>query len=137
MKKILIIIIVVFFVISLDFMTENYTNKVVNEVNQELEIVNKKIEEGYVDNEFVLGKNIEKDIRKISKKVLEKWRKQDNILSFYIEHDEIEKVSDKINLLNKQIEIANYTDAISSINEAEFLLKHITEKQSLTWKNIF
>lgn len=137
MKKILIIIIVIFFVISLDFMTENYTNKVVNEVNQELEIVNKKIEEGYVDNEFVLGKNIEKDIRKISKKVLEKWRKQDNILSFYIEHDEIEKVSDKINLLNKQIEISNYTDAISSINEIEFLLKHITEKQSLTWKNIF
>lgn len=137
MKKILIIIIVIFFVISLDFMTENYTNKVVNEVNQELEIVNKKIEEGYVDNEFVLGKNIEKDIRKISKKVLEKWRKQDNILSFYIEHDEIEKVSDKINLLNKQIEISNYTDAISSINETEFLLKHITEKQSLTWKNIF
>ena len=137
MKKILIIIIVIFFVISLDFMTENYTNKVVNEVNQELEIVNKKIEEGYVDNEFVLGKNIEKDIRKISKKVLEKWRKQDNILSFYIEHDELEKVSDKINLLNKQIEISNYTDAISSINEIEFLLKHITEKQSLTWKNIF
>ena len=137
MKKILIIIIVIFFVISLDFMTENYTNKVVNEVNKELEIVNKKIEEGYVDNEFVLGKNIEKDIRKISKKVLEKWRKQDNILSFYIEHDEIEKVSDKINLLNKQIEIANYTDAINSIDEAEFLLKHITEKQSLTWKNIF
>ena len=137
MKKILIIIIVIFFVISLDFMTENYTNKVVNEVNKELEIVNKKIEEGYVDNEFVLGKNIEKDIRKISKKVLEKWRKQDNILSFYIEHDEIEKVSDKIILLNKQIEIANYTDAINSIDEAEFLLKHITEKQSLTWKNIF
>ncbi len=137
MKKIWVVFVVIFLVIFLDFITENYTNKVVSEVNRELKDINNKIEKGYVDNEFILGENAENDIRKMSKKVLDKWRKQDNILSFYIEHDEIEKVSDKINLLNKQIDIENFTDAISSINEAKFLLKHITEKQSLTWKNIF
>ena len=137
MKKIWVVFVVIFLVIFLDFITENYTNKVVNEVNKVLENVNNEIEKGYIDNEFVLGKELKNNIKRISKKVLNKWRKNENTLSFYIEHDEIEKVSDKINLLNKQIEIENFTDAISSINEAKFLLKHITEKQSLTWKNIF
>ena len=137
MKKSWVIIVVIFLVIFLDFITENYTNKVVEEVNQVLENIDTELEKRYVNNEIVLKEEEEKNIREMSKKILQKWRTKENNLSFYIEHDEIEKVSDKINLLNKQIEIDNYIDAISSINEAKFLLKHITEKQSLTWKNIF
>ena len=137
MKKSWVIIVVIFLVIFLDFITEYYTNKVVEEVNQVLENIDTELEKRYVNNEIVLKEEEEKNIREMSKKILKKWRTKENNLSFYIEHDEIEKVSDKINLLNKQIEIDNYIDAISSINEAKFLLKHITEKQSLTWKNIF
>ena len=137
MKKIWVVFVVIVLVIFLDFITENYTNKVVKEMMQKLKDINKKIENGYVDNEFILDDSEEENIEEMAKNILETWRKQDNILSFYIEHDEIEKVADKINLLNKQVEISNYNDAVSSIVEAEFLLTHITEKQSLTLKNIF
>ena len=137
MKKIWVVFVVIVLVIFLDFITENYTNKVVKEMMQKLKDINKKIENGYVDNEFILDDSEEENIEEMAKNILETWRKQDNILSFYIEHDEIEKVANKINLLNKQVEISNYNDAVSSIVEAEFLLTHITEKQSLTLKNIF
>lgn len=137
MKKIWVVFVVIVLVIFLDFITENYTNKVVKEMMQKLKDINKKIENEYVDNEFILDDSEEENIEEMAKNILETWRKQDNILSFYIEHDEIEKVADKINLLNKQVEISNYNDAVSSIVEVEFLLTHITEKQSLTWKNIF
>ena len=137
MKKIWVIVVVIFLVILLDFITENYTSKVVKEMLQNLNKLNQSIENGYVDNELLVDKIEKENIKEISKKVLKKWRNRENTLLFYIEHDEIEKVSDKINLLNKQIEIENYTDAISSINEVKFLLDHITEKQCLTWKNLF
>ena len=137
MKKIWIVVIVIIFVIFLDIMTENYTNKIVSNIEIELKRIDKDLEKAFVDGEFLFSKEDEKNIEKQAEDLLKLWRKQEDMLSFYIEHDEIEKVSDKVNLLNKQIEMENYTDAISSIIEAKFLLKHITEKQSLTLKNIF
>lgn len=137
MKKIFGIIIIIIFVFFLDFMTEKHTNNTINEITIKLKELNESIEESYKDgNYYIDEKSSQKNI-KLSNEVLELWRKRDNALSFYIEHDEIEKVSDKMNTFNKEIETRNYTDATVDIIEAEFLLSHITEKQSFSLKNIF
>lgn len=137
MKKIWGIIIIIIFVFFLDFITEKHTNNTISEITRKLEELNDSIEESYEEGKYYIDKdNSQKNIE-ISNEILELWRKKDNVLSFYIEHDEIEKVSDKINTFNKEIETRNYTDAVVDIIEAEFLLNHITEKQSLSLKNIF
>ena len=137
MKKIWGIILVIILVVSLDFMTEKHTTDTVNDINSKLKKLNHDIEENYIDSEFVVDDTTSKNLIKSSKEILELWREKDKMLSFYIEHDEVEKVSQKINSFNKQIETNNYTDAVVSIIETEFLLGHITEKQSLNLKNIF
>ena len=137
MKKIWIVVIVIFFVVFLDFITENYTNKVVKQISKNLKEINKEIEEGFEDGNFLINEEAKQKIRKDGNELLKLWRKQDKILSFYIEHDEIEKVSDKINLLNKQLELYNYLEGMDTIVEVEFLLIHLSEKQSLNLKNIF
>ena len=128
MKNISMIIVIIIFVISLDFITENYSKKTVDELSNKLKDLNKCIESENL--------NI-KEMKNKANDILKLWRKKDNILSWYIEHDEIEKVSDKINIFNKQIEIGNYDLARVSIVETEFLLKHMADKQSLSLKNIF
>ena len=137
MRKVFGIIAIIIFVVILDFMTERYTNNTVNEITEKLTILNEKVDK-YIDNSkfYMDNKNLE-EIIKISNELLENWREKDNVLSFYIEHDELEKISNKINSFNKQVETSNYNDAIVSLIETEFLLNHITQKQNLSLKNIF
>lgn len=156
MKNIFIIIIIIIFVISLDFMTENYTNSIVDEINKKLEELNQDIENYYLKNKKNFDDNLNvnnndveyainsqqremesKKIEENANDILKLWREKEDILSWYIEHDEVEKVSDKINVFNKQIEIKEYYVALVSITEVDFLLGHITEKQNLCLKNIF
>lgn len=137
MRKVFGIIAIIIFVVILDFMTERYTNNTVNEITEKLTILNEKVDK-YIDNsKFYMDNKNSEEIIKISNELLENWREKDNVLSFYIEHDELEKISNKINSFNKQVETSNYNDAIVSLIETEFLLNHITQKQNLSLKNIF
>lgn len=137
MRKVFGIIAIIIFVVILDFMTERYTNNTVDEITEKLKILNEKVDK-YIDNsKFYMDNKNSEEIIKISNELLENWREKDNVLSFYIEHDELEKVSNKINSFNKQVETSNYNDAIVSLIETEFLLNHITQKQNLSLKNIF
>ena len=137
MRKVFGIIAIIIFVVILDFMTERYTNNTVDEITEKLTILNEKVDK-YIDNsKFYMDNKNSEEIIKISNELLENWREKDNVLSFYIEHDELEKISNKINSFNKQVETSNYNDAIVSLIETEFLLNHITQKQNLSLKNIF
>lgn len=138
MKKIIGIFVIVICVFALDYIAENHTNKTVEEMTDMLfelddEIGDYKKEDSMNFN----GDEKAKKLIKMSNKILKTWREKDRLLSFYIEHDEIEKVSDKINTFNRQIEIYDYSEASVSIIETEFLLKHITEKQSFCLENLF
>lgn len=72
-----------------------------------------------------------------AKNLLTEWEKNEKILSYYLEHDEVEKIGNSINLIKKQIEIRDYDDARQSITETKFLFDHIEEKQILNVENFF
>lgn len=138
MKKIIGIIVIIIGVLTLDCLAENHTNKTIGEITDMLVELDEEIGDYKKDDDMKLdGDEKAEKLTKMSNEILKTWREKDKVLSFYIEHDEIEKVSDKINAFNRQIEIYNYTDATVSIIEAEFLLKHITEKQSFCLENLF
>ena len=138
MKKIIGIVVIIICVLALDYIAENHTNKTISEITDMLIKLNEEIGDYKKDDDMKLDDDKKaKKLIKMSNEILKTWREKDKVLSFYIEHDEIEKVSDKMNSFNKQIKTQNYNDAVVAIVETEFLLGHITEKQSLKLKNIF
>lgn len=82
---------------------------------------------------YQIGKIPEKK----AKDLLKDWEEKEVILSYYLEHDEIEKIGNDISLIEKQIEIEDIDDARQTITEVKFLFNHIENKQLLNIENFF
>ena len=65
------------------------------------------------------------------------WEEKNEKLAYFIEHDELEKVSNAIVEMKSHIETETYTDAIAELEEGIFVLQHIQERNSFDLKNIF
>lgn len=124
LKPIFILVTIVIFVIILDFIAVNNTKNVVSIMNEKLENIDISIS------------NKKLPIDEMNE-LIDEWEKREKLMSYYLEHDEIEKIGDKIYLLRKQIEIEDLDDARQSITEIKFLFEHIEEKQILNIENFF
>lgn len=65
------------------------------------------------------------------------WNKKSKLLSFYIEHDELEKVDSQIKRIQSNFKTTSYEDALPEIEQGIYLLQHIKDKRELNLKNIF
>ena len=66
----------------------------------------------------------------------EYWEKSENLLSFFIEHDELEKVMTEYTSLKTYCELEQ-EEAFEALDKMAFIIKHIEEKDDLRLKNIF
>ena len=123
-KQIIAIIIIISIIIIVDIIVGKNTKNVVEQMNSELE---------NIDDMLANSEDANSEIEKI----VEEWDKREKILSYYMEHDEIEKIGSNIFLIQKQIEIAAFDDARMTISEVQFLFEHISDKQSLNLENFF
>ena len=82
---------------------------------------------------YQIGKIPEEKARDL----LKDWEEKEEILSYYLEHDEIEKIGNDISLIEKQIEIEDIDHARQTITEVKFLFNHIENKQILNIENFF
>lgn len=126
-KELVICIIIVIVIIVGNTLTHNNTKSAVAEVSGNLQEVSTKI----LENED--SKQIENAISK-SKEI---WDKKYQTLAYYIEHDELEKVSEALIKAKSNISAEEYNTAIENIDSCIFLLQHIEEKDKFTLKNIF
>ena len=111
--------------------TENETGKSFTEEQKNTKSVEAEEEE---NTKGILEKqNIEDEITKSS----ELWNKEYQTLAYYIEHDELEKVSEALVRAKANISAEEYSSAIENIDSCIFLLQHIEEKDKFTLKNIF
>jgi len=127
-KEIIISAIIVITVLSIDFISTNYTKQSLVEIEDGFEKIRNELEKEETDEEKT--KNQMKNIK-------EKWNNRYEILAFYIEHDELEKVETEITALNANINEKKYEEAMEKLEKSEFILKHIRDKESLNLKNIF
>jgi hypothetical protein len=130
-KQLIFSIVIIIFVLILDIIFEKITIKDLDEINEMLEALDKEISDISEENED------NKKLEEKTKNIVDKWENIHKILACYIEHDEIEKVADKLKLIQKQVKIEEFGDAGQAITEAEFLLEHLKEKQKVTLENIF
>lgn len=125
-KELVICIIVISLIIVLNVITETYTEKSINSMNENLE--NLKV--------TMLADEKEETSKKIEE-ILSNWNDKYQKLAYYIEHDELEKVKTELISLRSNIEVDEYNQGIPSLDKCVFILEHIKEKSALQIKNIF
>jgi len=125
LKEIIISTIIVISIVSLDFVTQNYTEETVTKTSTQLTELKTKI------------KNSEDGVFKKLDEVVNGWKERREKLAYFIEHDELEKVETNFTNIKSYIEEDEIDMAISSIDEAEFILEHIKRKNAFELENIF
>lgn len=125
-KEIIICTIIVISIVILNFVTGNYTKNTLENLKSELYEIKE-----------LLDKENEEEIKEKIIAVKKDWKKRSNILSYYIEHDEIEKVDLYLVGLESNTNEKEYSEATSELDKCVFILEHIEEKYSFDLKNIF
>ena len=127
-KELVIIIIVIVLVIAGNIITQNNTNKTVETMSEELNTFRNEILEENIDKQ-----KIEKHISNIN----DTWDEKSEILAYYIEHDELEKVTTELTKLKANVETKEYDFAIENLDNCVFILDHIRDKSALKIVNVF
>ena len=125
-KKILLIFILFAIIIGLDLLLYFKTDKLINDTQAQLGKIEEKIDNNSIGN----TKNEVEGLN-------DKWEKYEKTLSFFIEHDELEKVSAKVAIIKENVKNKEYEIALEDIVETKYLLEHIKDKYNLSLKNIF
>lgn len=127
-KELIISAVIVISIFALDYITQKYTDNVINDAIKDLTTIKQAMKQEPVENERVL---------KQASDNYEKWLNYHKRLAFYIEHNELEKVETNYVAGNSFLENAKYEDAMSEIEKTIFVLQHINEKYSINLENIF
>lgn len=129
MKKELIVAIIVLVLILLtNFLTQKYTKNSVEEVDKKTKELKELVISMNKDEEVLLKK---------IKEINEVWNEKKQILSYYIEHNELEKIDSKIYLISGNIENDNYDQILQDVDDMSFILNHIVDKYKFSMKNVF
>lgn len=123
LKEYVIIILIIIFVIAIEFITDGITNKSIGDIRNSIQDLEESLE-----TEEAKGK---------IKDLCSSWKEEEKKLSYYMEHDELEKVGVLVDNIKSNIENDNTEDINQELDEIKFLLEHIREKQKLQLKNIF
>ncbi len=123
LKEYVIIFLIIVFVILIEIITNSITNKSISDLRNNIQ----KLEE-------TLG--TEESNKKIEE-LCSSWKQEQDKLSFYMEHDELEKVGVLVDNVKSDIKNENTEDVNQELDEIKFLLEHVKDKQKLQLKNIF
>ncbi|MBP3255032.1 MAG: DUF4363 family protein [Clostridia bacterium] len=127
-KEIVICFIIVVLVIIFNVLTMNFTQSAVETISNDLKDFKQSIIEEKVEDD---------DIKKKNSEIMNKWKEKYEILAYYIEHDELEKVETELTALEASIDVKQYEDGIENVDRCIFILNHIKDKYSFDIKNIF
>lgn len=124
-KEIIISAVLLVFIFTANYFTRNYTQKSIEEVTQKLEsLKTEMLEKGEQTGEKY------DELEKI-------WFEKYEVLAYYIEHDELEKVSSELFQLKGSIQTDQVDEGIPTIENCKFILDHIKDKDKFEIKNIF
>lgn len=83
------------------------------------------------------SKKIEsKELKQKTEDIYKEWLGMNDTLTFYIEHDELEKVNVQLERIIANFNVDSTEDAVPEIKETIYILRHIEKKQRLTLRNI-
>lgn len=126
LREYIIIIIILGFV----FLMEYLTSKSLGEAT-------KWMKDGVISIENKVKENQESEAQEEFYDLQGKWKEKTERLALFVEHNELEKVTNDIALIEINFETDETEDILENIADLKFMLEHIEEKNQLKWKNIF
>ena len=125
-KEIIITVLIVALIFGLDIITSRYTANAIDELS-------KKLDELKTD----LDTKSEDNIEEKTNNIFTKWREYYDVLAYYIEHDELEKVETQLTMLRSDQNEKQYEECKKEIDTTKFILKHIENKEKFTLQSVF
>lgn len=127
-KEILISGIILVLIFTGECITENYTEETIDKISQDLMEMRSQI----VNDKKINVDNDKKKIDDINSYIESRHDK----LSYYIEHNELNKVRTELVVLESDIDVEEYQDAVARIDNSILILNIIKEKSKFNLKNI-
>lgn len=124
--KIMLIIGFMAIIIMLEIVTGNCTDEFIDKTAKDLDDLKTSL----------LQENSE-EIKKKSEKLSNTWDESEIKLCYFIEHDELEKISSKIAIISENSINSEYKLALEDAIETKYLLEHVKDKLKLKMKNVF
>lgn len=127
-KEAIITIIIILLIFAGEWITQNYTKKTLGKTQDQLRELKVDILNSQNNNSYLIEK---------TDQIYEDWEKENEILSYYLEHNELEKVNTQIILIKGYLESDTPQDSIPDLEEGIYILEHIKQKEAFNLKNIF
>lgn len=126
-REAIITISIVLLILSAEWLTQKYTHKSFAEVEENLIQLKEEILQTNANNSQLIEK---------TEQISELWESKQENLSYYLEHNELEKVNTQIVLIKGYLESDSPQDAIPDLEEGLYIIEHIKEKEAFKLKNI-
>jgi len=126
-KEEIITIIIIIFIIGAEIITQKHTNNSLDELDAKL----KNLKEMTLSKQYSNG-----ELKQTMEEIGENWKKKDDILSYYLEHEELEKIYTQIKKIKAHFETDLEEEVVPEIEEGIYLLDHLKDKQKLNLKNV-
>ena len=126
LKEAIIAFIIIIGIFSGDFITQSYTKQSVKKLTTELSILKDELIIDNFDEAKVQAQKIKDNINESHSK-----------LSYYLEHNEIEKVETNYTVCKSFVDQEEKNEAIAELEKTVFVLNHMTDKYSFSLENIF
>ena len=123
-KELIICLVIICSIVIGDIWLQNYTSKTLDTISTNLEELKKTLDDNKFSKEKVIQVNNE-------------WDKKFNILTCFLEHDELEKVKNQLVAITAGIDVEDTEYVYEEINKAVYILEHIKDKNSLKLDNVF
>ena len=108
--------------------TQGYSRSSIENINEKLANLREEMNKEEMNHEEIVKKEEEID---------KEWEEMFSRLAYYIEHEELEKVSKNLENTKTYIKLKEYDNSIKEINEGIYILNHIEDKYSFNLQNIF
>lgn len=126
LREYCIIIVILVIVFLVDYFTDKNLSDSVNWMR-----------EGIVSIENKCNENRETEAQEEFYALEEKWKIEEKRLALFVEHNELEKISGDIVLIESNFNTNDTDELFQNIADLKFMLEHIEEKNKLKWKNVF
>lgn len=128
-KEFIVCVVIVVVIIVGDIFLQRYTKESLNLINEKLSEIKEDLKKG----EDLKKEEINKKIGEINKE----WDKRFNILTCFLEHNELEKVKTQLVSITAGLEIHDNEYVYEELNKTIYILEHIRDKESFRIDNIF
>lgn len=124
--KIVVVLISIVMIVIMNILIGKYTDKNIDDMGAKVDSLRQSLGDSNFDKS-----------KKQSKELRNDWEKYEDKFAYFMDHEELEKLTLKIIIVDENLRNEDYERAIEDIIEVKFLLQHIKEKLKFKLSNVF